>query len=278
MIRFKETSTPPTLFILDTTGKNQDHIRNQLVNYKKRWNESLADDLAIISNIHEATAGSTILVPQYILNSLPDTKPVARYKTMASVNAMTHYDLRAAIINPIVTFTDKPEQALEWLNATPDTITLDFETTGLAHPSQEIITHLAVGTSESEAFVIIFSDGMEAPVMDWLVTTKKKQIWHNLSFDGKYMIHRTGKFPKNYEDSQLLAWSYLNHADTYRAKVGLKGLAGKIYGEWAVAKDLFGLEHMYNPEMITYAGTDTCATFFVWNEYTFGYKSERVVK
>lgn len=277
MIRFKESDQAPTVFILDTTGTNAQHIRKQLVAFKNRWNESLADSLAVITDVHEALPGSTIIVPQYILNTLPDDKPIGKYHTIKSVNALTHYDLRAATINPIITYVDTVEGALEKLNALPNVFTADFESTGLAHPSQETLTHLAIGISETEAFVIIFAPGVEGPVLDWLVTTEKKQIWHNLSFDAKYLIHRTGRFPKNYEDSQLLSWSYLNHADTFKAKVGLKGLAGHIYGAWAIAKDLFGIEHMYDPEMIEYAGTDGCATFFVWNEFALGHKSERIV-
>ena len=279
MIRFKQSDILPDLFILDTTGVNQNYIRSQLVQYKTRWNESLADRLAVIQDISEATPGSHIIVPQYILNTLPDTKPIAHYHTIASVNALTHYDLRAAIIDPIVRFTDKPEEALEWLNTLPNVFSADFESTGLGHPSQETLTHLAIGISESEAFVIIFAEGVEKPILDWLVNTKKKQIWHNLSFDGKYLLHRTGKLPQNYEDSQLLAWSYLNHAETFRAKVGLKGLAGRIYGEWAIAKTEFGLNSLYNPEMIKYAGIDACATLFVATEFgLFSIKSERIVK
>lgn len=163
--------------------------------------------------------------------------------------------------------TTVPYHALQWLNKLPDAIACDFETTGLEHPSRETMTHFSVAWSEDEGFVLPFtSPMMERLVMEFLTTTKRKQIWHNLSFDGKYIMHRTGKFPINYEDTQVLAWSLLNHADTFKAKSGLKELMGWAYGDWAIAKDDFGIEKMLEPHVLKYAVTDACATYKLWEQ------------
>lgn len=163
--------------------------------------------------------------------------------------------------------TTVPYTAKKWLNALPDTFAADFEATGLGHPARETITHLSVAWSDRDAFVILnTSPTMERIIMRFLVETNAKQIWHNLSFDGKYIMHRTGEFPQNYEDTQVLAWSLLNHADVFKAKSGLKELMGWAYGEWAIAKDLFGTEYMFEDRVIKYAATDACATYKLWEQ------------
>lgn len=289
--------------VLDQSNSNQQHIRNQLAAYKARWNESLATNLTIVTSFDDAPIGAVVIAPGYIKPSLHHT-----IHQVTSINQMTHYDLRAAIISNLIhyEYTDNTDTALSWLDSLPTIFTADFETSskfdkeekqfiqsqidkldpetdiyeitelqqqlessGLSHPSLTELTHLVIGLSETESRVIIFKDeSMILPILNKLVETTNKQIWHNLSFDAKHILYRTAKFPKNYEDTQLLAWSYLNHANTFRAKVGLKQLAGNIYGDWAVSADNFASENKYDESLIKYAAIDGMATWYVWNEFS----------
>lgn len=141
------------------------------------------------------------------------------------------------------------------------------ETTGLSHPSLTYVTHFSIAWSEDEAFVAVCdTDAIRKLVFRWLVNTSIKQIWHNLSFDGKIIHYHTGKLPKNYEDTEILSRCLLNDVNTEEAKSGLKWLMGYKYGDWAVSKDNFNLANLYDEELIKYAGIDSCATFSLWNE------------
>jgi hypothetical protein len=137
----------------------------------------------------------------------------------------------------------------------------------LSHPSRSVLTHISVAISDTEAFVVILdSEAIRRFVLNWLVTTQVTQIWHNLTYDGSHIYHHTGKFPKRYEDTQIFAKTLLNHVDTFKANTGLKELAGYHYGSWAVSDDNFDLDHMYDEKLIQYAATDSCATFFLWQQ------------
>ena len=97
--------------------------------------------------------------------------------------------------------------------------------TALDHPSHCTVTHLSAAWSETDAYVfVITSPKLLNRIMNWLVTTTVTQVWHNASFDMKYVYHHTGKFPIHLEDSQVLAKCILNHVETDKARTGLKEL------------------------------------------------------
>lgn len=136
------------------------------------------------------------------------------------------------------------------------------DSNGLSHPSLTKITHLSLATSDRNGIVFIFDNKeLERIVLSWLVTTPKLQIWHNASFDFKQIYYHTGRFPKNYEDTLLLAKCILNHVENNKAEVGLKKLMGHLYGSWGLSEDYFTLEQMHNETVHRYAVTDACATF-----------------
>lgn len=85
------------------------------------------------------------------------------------------------------------------------------------------------------------------------------------TFDFKHIYYHTSQFPRNYEDTALLAKCLLNNVDINLATVGLKELAGKWYGSWSVSPDYFTKEQMYDPSLLLYAATDACATFKLWH-------------
>ena len=272
--------------ILDQSNSNQQHIRNQLANYKTRWGESLATNLVIINSFDEAPEGATIIAPSYLQSSLHHN-----VHTVTSINQMTHYDLRSAIINPKVTLVELDE-ALTILNSANTPVALDFEAgtlltkaeqlvlvpethhdqllksaIALSHPSLTVITHLSFAFSETESNVVILdTDEKRQQVFNWIVQTDRKQIWHNANFDLYHVYHHTRKLPKNIEDSQLMWATILNHTNEQERLTGLKHLAKRIYKDWAIGSEKFGLEHMYDPEVITYAGIDTQATMYLYNE------------
>lgn len=137
--------------------------------------------------------------------------------------------------------------------------------TALDHPSHSTITHLSAAWSESDAKVfIINSPKILNRILYWLTTTDTTQIWHNASYDFKQIYYYTHKFPKNYEDTQIFAKTIINHVETYKAKTGLKELAGHWYGDWAISADNFTTSQMYEEHVLRYAATDACATFRLW--------------
>ena len=142
-----------------------------------------------------------------------------------------------------------------------------IDSSGLSHPSLSRLTHMSLAYSETEAYVFIFDNQeIQDTVLDWIVTTPIKQVWHNLCFDGKHILHNTGKLPTDYEDSQILAKTLLNHVDNSKSATGLKHLMGYKFGAWAVSSDNFTLVNMYSPELIHYAAIDACSTYVLWNE------------
>ena len=138
--------------------------------------------------------------------------------------------------------------------------------TALDHVSHTTLTHCSIAWSESEAFVFILDNPrITKRILNFLTTSTITQIWHNASFDFRHIYYYTQRFPVNYEDSQLLAKSILNHADNEQSRVGLKELAGKWYGSWAVSPDNFSLEHIHDEEVHLYAATDACATYKLYH-------------
>lgn len=199
-------------------------------------------------------------------------------------------------------YTDNAYKALQWLNGLPDVFASDFEAAskytleekevlkfrlsqtkdkertiwlnqqiesdGLSHPSLTVITHLSVAWSDRDSYVIVCSNQkLRDIVYNFLVTTDKVQIWHNALFDFRHIIYHTGVIPKNYKDTMLLAKSILNNADSFKDRVGLKELMGWKYGDWALSKDDdYTLENMWNPRMLKYAATDSCACISLYND------------
>lgn len=138
---------------------------------------------------------------------------------------------------------------------------------GLSYPSLTVVTHLSVGWSDRDSKVIVCNnDRIRNLIFSFLTTTDKKQIWHNASFDFKHIYYHTGKIPKNYIDTQLLAKCILNDADSFKDKTGLKELMAYAYGDWGISKENFTLEEMYDVNMIRYAATDSPATYKLYQD------------
>lgn len=138
--------------------------------------------------------------------------------------------------------------------------------TALDHASHCTITHCSIAINDHESYVFILDNPkITKRVLQFLVTTTIKQILHNASYDFRHLYYHTGKMPLDYEDTQLLAKTILNHVEVHKAQTGLKQLAGHRYGAWGLSEDNFTLEHMYDNRMLQYAATDACATYWLWN-------------
>lgn len=183
-------------------------------------------------------------------------------------------DLFAADFETASKFTQKEKEILKWRydnekDEEKRRIYLQqYLSNGFSHPSLSCITHLSIAWSNRDSFVIICNkQQLQYLVCDFLVTTDKKQIWHNCTFDFKHILYNTGKIPKNYVDTRLLAKCLLNDADGFKSNVGLKNLMGYAYGAWSVAKDdLFNLDSMYDEKLLHYAAIDSCATYKLYQD------------
>lgn len=143
-----------------------------------------------------------------------------------------------------------------------------IESNGLSHPSLTVITHLSVAWSTDSAFVIICdSDSIRKLVTRFLVTTDKLQLWHNCGFDFKHIHYLQHDIPHHFVDTQLLAKSILNDADSVKGDTGLKSLMAYAYADWAMVRDSdFLLESTWNEDMIRYSATDACATYHLYQD------------
>ena len=193
----------------------------------------------------------------------------------------------SCFIKPKTWWTDELETTKLWLEKVPEVVSIDFETTGLRMPFLETMTMMSIGLSYTKSVVIVFSSKeIEEYCMNWLVTTKRKQIYHNSSFDVRYIYNRTKQFPMDFEDSMLLARVYVNSTNKLNNQTGLKYLAGNLYSDWANSKESFELYEdstgytndllvykgssdvtKYNRPLIYYAGTDGSSTLFVYNKF-----------
>ncbi len=197
-------------------------------------------------------------------------------------------------------YTNDAETAQKWLDGLPDLIAADFETatryskeeqaeakklsldtslpklerikwqaianaTALGHPYHCTITHFSVAWSERDAYVIIIDAQPVADVvLQYLVTTTRKQVWHNYGYDGRFIRYYADGDVINMEDSQILAKTLVNHVETFKAKTSLKDLAGEWYGDWGISADSFDLSQQYEEYVIRYSATDACATWKLW--------------
>lgn len=195
------------------------------------------------------------------------------------------------------TYTNDAKTAQKWLDSLPDLIAVDFETavrytkeeqtkakelsllqeieklerikqqaianaSALGHPYHCTITHCSIAWTERDAFVfIIDAQPIADTVLQFLITTLRKQIWHNYGYDGRFLKYYAGGDAPDVEDTQIMAKTIINHVEVFKAKTGLKDLAGAWYGDWGISSDSFNASQQYEEYVIKYAATDACATW-----------------
>ena len=135
---------------------------------------------------------------------------------------------------------------------------------GLSHPKITKVTHFQFGLSEDEAVIFICRDmDTELLVWNWLAEWEGKLLVHNAGFDLKIMHERTGKFPKDFEDTQLLAKCLINDADDWKARTGLKHLMGEYYDpKWQeLDDDGYDVVDYKNEAFLRYCAIDVGSTY-----------------
>ena len=207
---------------------------------------------------------SNLLLTRKWLDNLPDE--IACDFEVSSIHSEAYKSLVTwRILNNYYKDTDKLREAKQVVVSN-----------GLSYPEITTITHLSIAWSEDNAIVLIVnSKDMLHLITNFLVQTERKQIWHNATFDLGRVYYVTRKFPKNIVDTQLLAKCLKNNADSSKDRTGLKELMGYAYGDWAISKEQFTLEEMWNESMIRYAATDACATYKLYRDLLETIKAKR---
>ena len=138
---------------------------------------------------------------------------------------------------------------------------------GLSYPSLVEVTHFVFGLSESESRIIIcYDQRTEIAVWNWVAKQNIKFLVHNSLYDLKIMFNRIGKLPKDYEDTQLLAKSFINNAQPWLAKVGLKELMKNDYEPSWTLIDEYEPEDLKEEKFLRYTSIDGAATFKLWED------------
>lgn len=141
------------------------------------------------------------------------------------------------------------------------------ENSGLSFPSLIRVTHFIFGLSEDESVIFVCNEmSMEKFIWNWVASYEGKLLIQNTLYDLKIMYNRIGKFPKDYEDTALLAKCLINNSDTWKAKVGLKDLMGSYYDpKWTLMKD-YEPDDLKDENFILYCSIDGAATMKLWND------------
>ena len=138
---------------------------------------------------------------------------------------------------------------------------------GLSHPKITKVTHVIFGLSESEAIIFVVNGPKtELMIMNWIVDFKGKLLIHNSLFDLKLVHHRTGRFPIDFEDTQLLAKCLINNTQDWHARTGLKHLMGEHYDpRWVTSIESYDIIDFKNDAFLRYCSIDGASTFKLWN-------------
>ena len=138
---------------------------------------------------------------------------------------------------------------------------------GLSNPAIIVTTHFIFGLSEDETVILISHDERtEKAIWNWLVKYQGKLLIHNTGFDLKICYQRTKQIPVDYEDTQLLAKCYINNAENWKAKVGLKVLMGSYFNpKWSMFED-YNIRNLNDKEFLDYCAIDGAAVVMLWNQ------------
>lgn len=138
---------------------------------------------------------------------------------------------------------------------------------GLSNPRLTKTTHFVFGLSENYSKIIIAkTKRTEKMVWNWLIKANCKFLIHNAGYDLKICYYNTGKIPKDFEDTQLLAKSYINNSDNWKSRVGLKILIGSYYDpKWSMFED-YNVVDYENSNFLGYAAIDGAATYKLYQQ------------
>lgn len=273
----------PTLFREDVLAKVESRYGIKHAEFSFKF----INDLPYGPDGYEVHNLSTPIITDYWGISAPG---VIRIDDATDVDVIADV-VASQYLKPFCTWTDDITVAAKWLKgieAKYSMVAVDFEAKDLSLPQFNELTMVTIGWSRTKSIVIVFKDHtIRDFVLNWLVTTDLRQVYHNATFDTRLIHYFTGKLPKHIEDSQLLAAVYLNHVDSSKRKTGLKELARFPYLDWASDKSSFELyvdsseyvnphmqyvgpnptPHMYNLPLIYYCSIDACSTHHIWTKF-----------
>lgn len=141
------------------------------------------------------------------------------------------------------------------------------KSSGLSNPSIILTTHFIFGLSENKTVILIAQDTKtEKMLWEWVANAENKLLIHNTGFDLKICWQRTGKLPVNFEDTQLLSKLYLNNAENWKSRVGLKVLMGSYYNpKWSLFED-YSVKDLNNKDFLEYCAIDGASVVKLWNQ------------
>ena len=141
-----------------------------------------------------------------------------------------------------------------------------LHSSGLSHPSIVKTTHIILGLSDTKSVILIVDERLERYVFNWLVFANIKVLIHNASFDLKLVHHRTGRVPKDFEDTQQLAKVLINDCNTYKSRTGLKVLMGSHYPpRWSVKEETdYEISNLKDEDFLAYCHYDGISVMLLW--------------
>lgn len=108
------------------------------------------------------------------------------YTANKYLQEISQYDLFAADFEVAVRYTKQELASFteELSQSPPKRRKIELESklkaTALDHPSHTVLTHCSIAISDNEAYVFILDNKkITDRILNFLVTTKKRQIWHN---------------------------------------------------------------------------------------------------
>jgi len=161
------------------------------------------------------------------------------------------------------TYLDKHELDIEEVNE----YTRILHSSGLSHPSIVKTTHIILGLSDTKSVILIVDEKLERYVFNWLVNTNLKILIHNASFDLKLVHHRTGRFPKDFEDTQQLAKVLINDCNNYKSRTGLKVLMGSYFpAKWSIKEETdYEIDNLKDNNFLEYCHMDGISVMQLWD-------------
>ena len=195
------------------------------------------------------------------------------YQALNLLREISKYPVIAWDLETAIKYTEEDLAGFKDILANPDTakaVAIDVQgklkATALDHPHHVRVTHISIAVSESEGYVfIVDNQRIQDLVFNYLINSSQLQILHNAAFDFKHLYYHTGKLPANFECTQMLSKTLINHCDILQARTGLKQLAGTWYGDWGISADNFTVSQMYEPHVLLYAAIDSCATLKLYH-------------
>lgn len=201
------------------------------------------------------------------------------YGTLFKINKvlkqLENYNVLSFDVETRSSYSTSEVQEAKDLLKQPETINPEYlilvkqvaKSSGLSCPQLIHTTHFIFGISETKSIILVAPDKKtETALWNWVVSYAGKLLIHNTGFDLKICYQRTGRFPVDYEDTQLLAKCYINNADNWKAKTGLKVLMGTYYDpKWTLFEN-YDVKNLMDKDFLKYCAIDGCSTVKLWNQ------------